>query len=412
MIRILFRLSLFFTAALAFLGASLLSSQPIASETPAPRAVDVGASRMLAIRSIWAVRQNKPTDVSIRKEEIASAARLISHSAPELDFNAAILADRLRAQASLRLAEHTWLNLSAHIAAQTPDGTARIHARAGKVALPPQLSEAAANFLLAWLWADQPQPPPTLDSMFTGVQFDPKKLQMTVDVPQELTRALRRLSGHASEVSTEAAWDTYAQLTEKADFLAEQPTLPALYRMTFADSPVAAEVAVGRTVGMAAAIVGPGVMQMAGAASATTQVDAPTILMAQLGGRNDLAKHFTLSAALATSNSGLGSALGEWKELDDSLPGGSGFSFVDLTADRAGLRLGQALADPARTARVQALLARAEPGDLLPPTALRRVEGLTDSEFEEDMGTINSERFRAVREQIDKELDQLPLYAE
>ncbi|MGV2436495.1 MAG UNVERIFIED_CONTAM: hypothetical protein LVT10_17695 [Anaerolineae bacterium] len=53
--------------------------------------------------------------------------------------------------------------------------------------------------------------------------------------------------------------------------------------------------------------------------------------------RTDLAKHFMGAAALSVSTNRLfANALGEVKELRDAQTGGSGFSFVDLAADKAG----------------------------------------------------------------------------
>ena len=56
-----------------------------------------------------------------------------------------------------------------------------------------------------------------------------------------------------------------------------------------------------------------------------------------LRGRNDLTRHFWVSAALAVlSDESRSMDVGIARELMDATPGGSGFSFVDLTADRAG----------------------------------------------------------------------------
>ena len=69
-------------------------------------------------------------------------------------------------------------------------------------------------------------------------------------------------------------------------------------------------------------------------------------------GRHDLAQHFTVSAAVTVSaGSGLGNAVGLFKELDDSR-GGTGFSFDDLLADRAGVRLAELATKAPLAARV------------------------------------------------------------
>jgi hypothetical protein len=60
-----------------------------------------------------------------------------------------------------------------------------------------------------------------------------------------------------------------------------------------------------------------------------------------LGQRLDLAQHFLVSAAISSnSDSTLSDAVGLFKEVRDARKG-SGFSFVDLAADRAGTRFGE-----------------------------------------------------------------------
>ena len=67
----------------------------------------------------------------------------------------------------------------------------------------------------------------------------------------------------------------------------------------------------------------------------------PAARRVTLASRGDTAQHFTISAALAaTAGSPLSDAVGLYKELEDSR-GGSGFSFNDLAADRAGTRFGE-----------------------------------------------------------------------
>jgi hypothetical protein len=57
-----------------------------------------------------------------------------------------------------------------------------------------------------------------------------------------------------------------------------------------------------------------------------------------LNGRHDLLLHFIISAGLkVVADQGVAMAIGEFKELLDSNRGGTGFSFVDLGADRTGL---------------------------------------------------------------------------
>ncbi len=70
-----------------------------------------------------------------------------------------------------------------------------------------------------------------------------------------------------------------------------------------------------------------------------------------LHGRWDLSRHFLISATISAAGSGqLSRVLGERKEISDSR-GGSGFSFIDLAADRAGARFGASAVETEQTAR-------------------------------------------------------------
>ena len=61
-----------------------------------------------------------------------------------------------------------------------------------------------------------------------------------------------------------------------------------------------------------------------------------------LSGRSDLRQHFIVSAALKLAgDSGLAFAVGEFKEMLDANRGGSGFSFDDIAANRAGIRFAE-----------------------------------------------------------------------
>ncbi|OYQ35058.1 hypothetical protein CHU93_02000 [Sandarakinorhabdus cyanobacteriorum] len=122
-----------------------------------------------------------------------------------------------------------------------------------------------------------------------------------------------------------------------------------------------------------------------------------------LAGRTDLAKHWAVSAALAAVGGVETSRLmGEWKELSDSMAGGSGFSFVDLAADRAGLRLGRAAVNPVRAAAVRAELAGITNEGLLPPSVLALAEGLPNDRFVARYRDTDSQRFAAAVKAIDR----------
>jgi hypothetical protein len=125
-----------------------------------------------------------------------------------------------------------------------------------------------------------------------------------------------------------------------------------------------------------------------------------------LQGREDLAKHWSVSALLgATLGAGATRAIGEWKELSDSLDGGTGFSFVDLSADRAGLRTARAAVASATAAATVRRLAGIDNDHLLPPAVTRQAEGMTQAQFHARYGTLDAARYAAAVRDIDRLLD-------
>ncbi|MDO9007170.1 MAG: hypothetical protein Q7U80_03015, partial [Thiobacillus sp.] len=134
---------------------------------------------------------------------------------------------------------------------------------------------------------------------------------------------------------------------------------------------------------------------------------APPVLLS-LYGRRDLAEHFALSAALSINGgSRLANAIGLLKEEEDAKKG-SGFSFTDLAADRAGVRLGErATGDTAERVRQQLAAARSD-ADLMPD--IRDLpEFMPQTEFDRRFGPVGSGRYQRVIERIDASLDAHPL---
>jgi len=130
-----------------------------------------------------------------------------------------------------------------------------------------------------------------------------------------------------------------------------------------------------------------------------------------LGGRDDFAQHFTISAALsATSGSPLSDAVGLYKEVQDSR-GGSGFSFNDIAADLAGSRFGeQATASEAGAIALQGRFTQVfRDADLLPNIS-DLPEFMSESEFKRRYGGVGAPAYNAMMRDIDQRLSALPVY--
>lgn len=130
-----------------------------------------------------------------------------------------------------------------------------------------------------------------------------------------------------------------------------------------------------------------------------------------LGGRDDLKRHFIVSAGIYAARTGtIAFGMGELKELLDSNAGGSGFSFDDMAADLAGARFAQALIETPAGDWPALLAGIGTEADLM-PSLDDLPSGLTEAEFIERFGDVDSPAYAAEIAEINRRLDAMPLYA-
>ena len=127
-----------------------------------------------------------------------------------------------------------------------------------------------------------------------------------------------------------------------------------------------------------------------------------------LDGRDDFAKHFMVSAAIAAyADTALADAIGLYKEIDDSRYG-SGFSFNDIAADRAGTKFGEkavANEDSAKELQRQLVLG-VEDRDLMPKWK-DLPEFLSEAEFKRRFNEVDSPAYRAMMQKIEQRVADL-----
>jgi hypothetical protein len=128
-------------------------------------------------------------------------------------------------------------------------------------------------------------------------------------------------------------------------------------------------------------------------------------------GREDLAQHFLTSAAItASADSGVAEALGVFKELDDS-QGGSGFSFADLAADRAGVQFAELVARiPHDAQQAQRRLSKVESETEFMPRVDNLPEGIMNLELKQQFGNLESDAYRMINAEIDRRIAGCWLY--
>ncbi len=132
---------------------------------------------------------------------------------------------------------------------------------------------------------------------------------------------------------------------------------------------------------------------------------------AVLHNRNDLARHFIISAALELlSEEGMSLAIGEFKELMDRGNGGSGYSFVDLAADMSGNEFAQVATEISTAVDVQNAMARIQSELEIIPAIEGLPEGLSKQAFIEQYERVDSIVYLKEVEEIKRRISLLPLY--
>lgn len=130
-----------------------------------------------------------------------------------------------------------------------------------------------------------------------------------------------------------------------------------------------------------------------------------------LENRNDLRLHFIFSAALKIiSDSKISFAIGEFKELLDTQKRGSGFSFTDLAADRAGIRFAEFALSETGAIRLQRLAAELTQEKVFFPSLASLPDGVSQVVLEK-RGGIDGDYYKKHLAIINDRINALSLYA-
>jgi uncharacterized protein YfiM (DUF2279 family) len=131
----------------------------------------------------------------------------------------------------------------------------------------------------------------------------------------------------------------------------------------------------------------------------------------RLAGRHDLAQHFIVSAVIAAAGgTPIAAAAGLYKELSDARDG-SGFSFSDIAADRAGERFGGLATASDESARALQRRVAAGVGDAdVMPSVAGLVDNMSQAEFTQRFGGVGAPAYNAVISDITRRVLALGLY--
>jgi len=304
-----------------------------------------------------------------------------------------------------------YLNISAEVA-EVPGGIRIQSLQLGSLPVPGAVANAMARLVHSWLRRDETYA--SLAKAFSQVNFDEN--QATLDYrwhPILLTQLERKSADLLIAPEDQARMLVYA---EQLDALLKPyrrgSTIPLLEVSTplfgFAQTMDGDEAEENRAAltALAAYLSGISLPKLLEGDSQSIR-RAPRVLLS-LHGRRDFAEHFVISAAITVNGgSRLANAIGLIKEEED-VSKGSGFSFTDLAANRAGVKLGERATGEAAAQVQQRLAAARSDADLLPD--FRDLpEFMSQAEFDRRFGSIGSRRYLKVIDRIDARLDAHPL---
>jgi hypothetical protein len=319
-----------------------------------------------------------------------------------------------------------YLNLQTTGGAEITGGRLRLHVercRIGSLEIPYWILRSLGP-LLATRLNHNPRTKPFLGAA-KAIVVEPNALQLTyscLDLPVRLRQSLFGPLRASEEllVSTRTQIEGLLLLALSRQVVDAQPNLALCLKAAFTlardrsirRDPVvenqAAIFALGVLVGH------PQVQEFLGAALLDANEDAAPQPLQHMTvqGRADWARHFCVSAAITLlSDETISDAAGQLKEELDGRPGGSGFSFADLLADRAGTTFACAATRDEQAARaLQERLAQDFRMEEIFPPAGDLPEGLSDAQMESRYGGVGGAGYRYVVEEIDRRIAACAAY--
>jgi hypothetical protein len=361
----------------------VLSLGPSTPRAAAPSAAYVRDARAVFHRVRDVAGRDNPDPVFVTWTEAQAVGSLVGRAAQIDRVSITREGDTVRATASMPLRWGPWINVDARV---TPNenGFPSISAWVGHLPIPSFIVRAAIWVGRTGLQARGVELPP-MDDIVRRVDVSNQGVTALMTIPKDTNFFKAFNDAQLAPIDTVAVAEIYCQL---AAMQTRQPdnSLAAQLRRGFAI----------RTTGMdesgqnratliaIAMLTGEGeIGKIAGDVYSETRSCRIPPQDLTLLGRPDLAKHWSLSAALAAIfGPDIAQSMGTWKEVSDSGPQGSGFSFVDLSADRSGIHTAGRALDSDTAAQTAEALAVTQERNLLPIRALAFSEGMTEQDFQ------------------------------
>lgn len=320
--------------------------------------------------------------------------------------------------------ESRYLNLTLAGGAGIEKGSLRLRmdrCRLGSLELPRWLLHPLGSVLTSFLHQDR-RCRPFLDAI-RGVTIEPNAMAVTYG-PVHLPPGFREDLFGPSVASPEMLASTRVQIRGLLDLANQSPGAPPSFGTCFETAFASARVrSIERSAvsenqaaifALAVLLGHPRVEEFLGPVLDDRGVEAArqTLYRVRLRDRSDWTKHFCVSAALVLlSDAVVSDAAGLLKEELDAGNRGSGFSFADLLADRAGTTFALAATRDEMAARaMQDRLAGGFRVDEFFPPAADLPEGIPDAELQSRYGGVGGEPYRQLIAEIERRIAACAAY--
>lgn len=364
----------------------------------------VDAHRLQARPGMLVMTQVRPSDVDLAANYLAN--RFAKGSAQVALANQS--AD-VRLSLPLQYAPGAYLNIEATLI-ETRDLPQPRSVRIGKLPLPDALSAMLASGLVRWL-RESPEYRAGLDSIRL-IKMSPAQLSLLYRWEGGSGGFAREFGASVMDREERERLLRYQTLlTENSRrFNGQTPlsqVLPSLASQAIRQSKTGDAAAENRAWILVTAfyVLGISLEQLLPEAAGWPR-PAPRVIT--LDGRDDFAKHFMVSAAIAAyADTALADAIGLYKEVEDSRSG-SGFSFNDLAADRAGTKFGEkSVAGKEAARKLQRRVASGLIDSELMPAWSDLPEFMPEAEFKRRFGGIGAPAYQRMMEKIERRVAAL-----
>jgi len=389
-----------------------LSAAPLVPEQPSLSHQDIERAKTIVEQHQRQRGDDRPLKLELSERDLELAGTYLLRRHAETNLRIHIQDNRLHAKATLRIPgfpSRPYLNLQLTLRDQ--EGRPNlVHLQIKEQVLPRELAKNLLNELLVRLYRTEEYR--LARGIVDQIRLQDGRLSLHYHWNPELARRAR------ATFLKEPPSARQAYREELRRLLAQQgqtsPSLTALlgplFQLARARSLQGDPVAENRAL---LAVLGYWATTGEGLATHLIGQDSgpPLRFRARLNRRRDQARHFLISAALAANiNDTAASLAGTLKELGDAEKG-SGFSFIDLAADRAGTRFGQlAVASTGLAERLQARIALGVSDKDIVPAIAQLNEGVDLEEFRRRYGNPDSAQYQDVLENIDRMIDACPVY--